>query len=67
MDLRTYLFQKRISLTDFAKTLGCSRVHLTLVANGQREPSLMLAKSIERATNQEVTAEELLKNIDLLK
>jgi DNA-binding transcriptional regulator YdaS (Cro superfamily) len=61
MDLRTYLFQKRISVTDFAKNLGCSRVHLNGIINGSRKPSLLLSKSIERATNGEVKAEELMK------
>ena len=61
MDLRTYLFHKRISVTKFSKTLGCSRVHLSGVINGQRIPSLMLAKSIELATNGEVTVKELIK------
>ncbi len=57
-----YLFTKRISVTKFSKALGCSRVHLSGVINGQRIPSLMLAKSIELATNGEVTAESLLKS-----
>jgi DNA-binding transcriptional regulator YdaS (Cro superfamily) len=61
MELRVYLFQKRISVTDFSKSLGCSRIHLSEIVNGRRIPSLLLAKAIERATNGEVTAEELLK------
>lgn len=61
MNLRNYLFNKRISVTKFSKMLGCSRVHLSGVINGQRLPSLMLAKSIELATNGEVKAESLLQ------
>ena len=61
MNLRMYLFSKRISVTEFSKVLGCSRVHLSAVINGQRTPSLMLAKSIELATNGEVKAESLLQ------
>lgn len=61
MDLRTYLFHKRISVTNFAKTLGCSRVHLANVISGKRIPSLMLATSIEMATNGDVKVSELLK------
>lgn len=61
MDLRTYLFNRRISVTEFSKTLGCSRIHLSEIINGRRKPSLMLAKSIEMATNGEVKAEDLLK------
>lgn len=61
MDLRTYLFNERISVTDFSKTLGCSRIHLSEIINGRRVPSLMLAKSIEMATNGQVTAKEVMK------
>jgi transcriptional regulator with XRE-family HTH domain len=64
MDLRTYLFQKRLSVTDFSDKLGCSRIHLSGVVNGKRIPSLLLAKSIEKFTNGEVTVEELLKGKD---
>ena len=61
MDLRTYLFHKRISVTAFSKILGCSRIHLSEIINGRRIPSLMLAKSIEMVTHGEVTTKELLK------
>lgn len=61
MNLRVFLFNHRISVTEFSKTLGCSRIHLSEIVNERRTPSLLLAKSIERATNGEVTAEELLK------
>ena len=64
MDLRTYLFQKRISITKFSKTLGCSRIHLSEIVNGRRIPSMMLAKHIELLTNGEVKAKELLKEKD---
>ncbi len=61
MDLRTYLFHKRLSVTKFSKILGCSRIHLSEIINGRRVPSLMLAKSIERETSGAVKAEDLLK------
>lgn len=63
MDLRTYLFQKRISVTKFSKTLGCSRIHLSEIVNERRIPSIMLARYIELVTNGEVKAEDLLKKI----
>ncbi len=62
MDLRTYLFHNRISVTDFSKILGCSRIHLSEIVNGRRIPSLMLAKAIERETKGKVKASELLKD-----
>jgi DNA-binding transcriptional regulator YdaS (Cro superfamily) len=61
VNLRTYLFNKRISVTEFSKTIGCSRIHLSEIINGRRIPSLMLAKAIERITEGEVTTSELLE------
>lgn len=60
MNLRTYLFHQRLSVTEFSKILGCSRIHLSEIVNGRRVPSLMLAKSIERETNGEVKVEDLM-------
>lgn len=61
MDLRDYLHFQRISVTEFAQMLGCSRTHLSEIIHGKRIPGKWLAKDIERATNGEVKAEELLK------
>ena len=60
MKLRTYLFNKRISVTKFSKVLGCSRIHLSEIINERRVPSLMLATSIERETQGEVKVEDLM-------
>lgn len=61
MDLREYLFRKRITVKEFSETLDYTRTHLSQIINGNRSPSKRLARSIEKATNGEVTAEELLK------
>lgn len=61
MDLREYLFRKRITVKEFSETLDYTRTHLSQIINGNRNPSKRLARSIEKATNGEVTAEELLK------
>lgn len=61
MDLREYLFRQRISVTDFAKLIGCSRAYISKIVNDQIRPGKRLAKDIELITNGEVTAEELLK------
>lgn len=61
MDLRRFLFDNRLSVTEFCKNLGCSRVHLSEIINGRRIPSLTLAKLIEKETNCEVTVAELMK------
>lgn len=60
MDLRRYLFEKRISVTKFSSALGCSRIHLSGIVNGHRKPSTQLANHIELLTNGEVTVQDLL-------
>lgn len=59
--LKEYLFYKGISITDFAKEVGASRNYISQISLGKLKPSKFLAKEIERLTNGEVTAEELLK------
>lgn len=61
VNLRDYLYHNRISVTEFAKTIDYSRGHLTSIINGKLFPSNKLARQIEKATNGEVTADELLK------
>ncbi len=59
MDLRLYLFERRIKITEFSKTLGCSRMHLSGIVGGTRIPSKVLANLIEQMTKGLVTANEL--------
>jgi hypothetical protein len=61
MDLRTYLFNHRIKVTEFGKRINFSSIHLHKIINEERKPSLKLAKIIEEATNGEVTINDLLK------
>lgn len=61
MKLKLYLVEKRISITDFSKELGCSRMHLNDIVNDKRKCGKSLAQLIEIKTNGEVKAEELLK------
>lgn len=61
MKLKLYLVKNKISITDFSKTLGCSRGHLTGVVNGKIKPSRILAELIESKTNGEIKAVELFK------
>ena len=60
MDLREYLFRKRITQVDFAKKIGISRGHLGQIIAGTKHPSRKLAKKIEEETNRKVTALEML-------
>lgn len=59
--LKEYLFYQQKSVTDFAKELMVSRSYMNKIVLGKASPSRLLAKEIERATNGEVKAEDLLK------
>ena len=59
--LKEYLFYKQKSVTDFAKEMMVSRSYMNKIVLGKTNPSRLLAKEIERATNGQVTAEDLLK------
>ena len=61
MDLREYLFRKRLTVKEFSETLDYTRTHLSQIINGNRRPSKRLAKAIEELTEGEVTIHELLK------
>lgn len=61
MDLRTYLFNHRMKVVEFGRRINFSPIHLYKIIHGERKPSLKLAKIIEKETNGEVKAEELLK------
>lgn len=61
MDLREYLFHKRLSIKEFGEMVDCTRPYISAVVHGRLIPSIRLAKSIETVTNGEVTAESLLK------
>lgn len=60
VNLREYLFKKRITQVDFAKKLEISRGHLSQILYGAKHPSRKLAKKIEEETEGKVTAIELL-------
>ena len=60
MNIREYLFKKRITQVDFAKRLGISRGHLGQILHGTKYPSRYLEKKIEEETGGKVMAVELL-------
>ncbi len=64
MNLKEYLFLKRMTVTEFSEMMGYHRNHISGIISGRVIPSRGLAKSIERITNGEVTAKELLKMKD---
>jgi hypothetical protein len=63
MNLREYLFIKRMTIQEFSEIVDYSRVHISGIINGKLKPSRKLAKRIEKETNGEVTAKELVQNI----
>lgn len=65
MDLREYLFRKRLTIKKFSEDLDCARNHLSEIIHGRRKPGKRLAQDIEQATNGEVTAEELLRKKEM--
>lgn len=66
MDLRTYLFNHRIKVASFARRINFSAVHLLKIVNGERRPSMKLAKIIEKETGGEVTVSDLLRDKELV-
>ena len=61
MDLKEYLYQKRLTLKQFSEIIGYNRSYLSLIMNGKLKPSKRLAKDIQEATNGQVTENELLE------
>ena len=61
MDLKEYLFRHNVHVSDFAKEINYSRQHLSGVIHGTYRPGKKLAEAIEKATNGEVKAADLLR------
>jgi len=61
MNLKDYLYIKRMNINQFSEFIGYSRNHISGIINGRLKPTRKLAQYIEKMTNGEVKAEELLK------
>lgn len=61
MDLREYLFRKRLSQKEFAEKLGCTPTYLSQLVQLRVRPSRPLAKLIEVVTDGGVTEIELME------
>lgn len=61
MKLREYLFVHRMTVKEFSELLDYSRTHLSAIVNEKLKPSPKLARRIEKETNGEVKAEDLIK------
>jgi transcriptional regulator with XRE-family HTH domain len=61
MNLKEYLYLKKVTIKDLSELLDYSRPHLSGVVNGKLKPSRKLARAIQKYTNGEVTMEEIFK------
>lgn len=60
-NLKDYLYLKNMSINEFSNFIGYSRNHISGIINGRMKPNKKFAQYIEKMTNGEVKAEELLK------
>jgi plasmid maintenance system antidote protein VapI len=60
MDLEQYLFIKKIKQKDFAKKVGCSQAHISVICAKKRRPSPDMAIKMVEATAGEVSLTDLL-------
>jgi|KBSMisStaDraftv2_1062788.scaffolds.fasta_scaffold64868_2 transcriptional regulator with XRE-family HTH domain len=58
MKLKDYLYFEKTTITDFAKLVGISRIHMSGIANGFRHPSKTLVRHIQLITNGKVTLKD---------
>lgn len=61
MNLKDYLYLHRMTVNEFAEKIKCNRCYFSRLINGHVKPGKRLANDIERATNGDVKAEDLLK------
>ena len=64
MKLDRYLWENKISQKEFSKLIGISLRCLWLIVHQQSTPSLLNAMRIVKATDGQVTYEDLLSEID---
>lgn len=58
MKLKDYLYFEKTTITDFAKMVGISRIHMSGIANGFRYPSKTLIGHIQLITKGKVLPED---------
>ena len=58
MDLREYLFRKKLTVTDFAKSIRYSPNYVMSVVRGAKTPGRKFKEIVEEATKGEVTFEQ---------
>lgn len=58
MELREWLFRKRMSVRDFSKIINYTENYVSGFMNGTRFPGRKFKEAVIKATNSEVTFEE---------
>lgn len=59
MELKDFLYKNKISQADFSRKIGVTQARISQIVNRKKNPSSHLMKTIEEATNGEVTMQEL--------
>lgn len=62
MDLREYLFRKRLTQVEFAEKIGYTRDYVSQVVNGKKIPGKKMAKRVEVETKGAVKVKDLIKS-----
>lgn len=65
MDLREYLFKKKITHEEFAKQVGTTRRSLHYIMSGTANPKFSLVRKIVIATNRAVDYDDIKTSEDL--
>lgn len=52
MNVATYLRTSKKSVTEVARAIGCSKGHISDLANGRRKPGKKTALKLERLTGE---------------
>ena len=60
MDLREYLFRKRMKPKEIARKINYNANYVQAIAEGRKRPGKKCAILVEMATNGEVTAHEIM-------
>ncbi len=60
MELKTWLTAEGLTTTEFASRLGVTHSTIVRWTNGSRNPSLDMMRSIHRATNGAVSANDFM-------
>lgn len=64
IELYYYIKKNGMTIKKFAEILGISREYLGLIITNKRDPSLKLAKEIQKKTNGAIKARYFMTNLE---